>query len=139
MADAVTATNKTAMLWGPASLARLQPGDAVVMVWDGGAGGANDALARGLKVINNPNEGGSLDQEYSHNLYVPSPGAGAGAVAVCSWCLLVFVVCCCLLLFVVVVVCCCCLLLLLLLSLNNGHANNKHCIRAAHIHTQHTH
>ena len=69
MADSVRATGKTAIIWGPASLDRLEPDDAVVMVWNGGKSGAEAALKRNLSVINCPNEGGSLTQEYLHDLY----------------------------------------------------------------------
>lgn len=44
MADSVTALGKKAIVWGPASLTRLKPGDAVVMVWQGGDGPAVTAM-----------------------------------------------------------------------------------------------
>jgi hypothetical protein len=49
MADAVKAVGKQAIIWGPASLDRLNPGDAAVMVWGATAGDAKQAIARGAQ------------------------------------------------------------------------------------------
>ena len=49
MADAVKKTGKQAMIWGPAQMKRLQPGDAVVMSWQGSDGVAQMAEKAGLE------------------------------------------------------------------------------------------
>eukprot|EP00052_Salpingoeca_macrocollata_P033271 m.327371 g.327371 ORF g.327371 m.327371 type:complete len:647 (-) comp49279_c0_seq1:20-1960(-) len=69
MVDSVTKHGKKAVLWGPAQLARLHKGDAVVMIWDGGDAGAQAALAQGLDVINCPNGVGNLSSEFYHNIF----------------------------------------------------------------------
>ena len=43
---------------------RLEPDDAVVMVWQGSDGVAEQAEARGLQWINCPNGGGNITQEF---------------------------------------------------------------------------
>ena len=81
-ADAVRALNKTAMLWGPASLARLQPGDAIVMAWQGASSDATAAIARGLLAVNCPNGGANVSQEFGRAVAdfgepATQPNAGA--------------------------------------------------------------
>jgi hypothetical protein len=49
---------------GPAAMQRLEPDDAVVMVWQGSDGVAEQAEARGLQWINCPNGGGNITQEF---------------------------------------------------------------------------
>jgi hypothetical protein len=52
------------------------------MVWNGGKGGAEAAIAHNLSVINCPNEGGTLAEEYGHNIYdfaPPTSSGGAGS------------------------------------------------------------
>lgn len=63
MVDAVSAAGKKAMVWGPASLSRLNPDDAVIMIWQGDVGAAKTATDLGLKVINCPNTGSNMTAE----------------------------------------------------------------------------
>eukprot|EP00040_Diaphanoeca_grandis_P023778 m.129835 g.129835 ORF g.129835 m.129835 type:complete len:646 (-) comp29435_c0_seq1:68-2005(-) len=69
MADAVRSVGKQAIIWGPASLTRLEPGDAVIMAWQENAGDAVEAIKRGLTAINCPNSGGNLTAEYERSLF----------------------------------------------------------------------
>ena len=55
----VLIAGKQAMVWGPAAMGRLAPGDAVVMVWQGADGVAAEAERRGLEWVNCPNGGGA--------------------------------------------------------------------------------
>jgi hexosaminidase len=68
MADAVKKTGKTAMIWGPAALERLEPNDAVVMVWQGSDGTAAEAEKHGLHWINCPNGGSNQTAEFGRDI-----------------------------------------------------------------------
>eukprot|EP01047_Picozoa_sp_COSAG01_P026435 COSAG01_NODE_1704_length_9434_cov_159.120193_2_plen_683_part_00 len=68
MADAVKSNGKQAMIWGPAAMQRLEPGDAVVMVWQGSDGVAAEAESHGLEWINCPNGGGNISQEFERSV-----------------------------------------------------------------------
>lgn len=69
MAEAVKATGKKAMLWGPGALGRLQPGDALLFSWQGSKEDAAAAVKQGLFVVNAPNGGGNSSQEFQRSLY----------------------------------------------------------------------
>jgi N-acetyl-beta-hexosaminidase len=69
MADAVNATGKKAMIWGPAALDRLQAKDAIVFSWQGNAGDAQAAIDKGLQAVNAPNSGAGYDQEFGRSLF----------------------------------------------------------------------
>lgn len=68
MADAVKSTGKQAMIWGPAAMQRLEPNDAVVMVWQGSDGVAQEAERHGLKWINCPNGGSNQTAEFGRDV-----------------------------------------------------------------------
>eukprot|EP00300_Choanocystis_sp_HF-7_P010523 c16991_g1_i2.p1 GENE.c16991_g1_i2~~c16991_g1_i2.p1 ORF type:complete len:664 (+),score=111.49 c16991_g1_i2:37-2028(+) len=64
MADTVTAVGKQALVWEGAALGRLQPKDAIVLVWLGDSGGAQEAMKRGLQVVNCPAASLNAENEY---------------------------------------------------------------------------